>query len=226
MENNNIIGIIPLGGSASRMKNIPKFLLPCKVNYSLLDNTIDIFKTNNIKRILSGVSKINNTLLETNQCLEKIIVDTKTMAETVFNLVKDTEDNSKLIMIMPDTYFEIKNEINQMNSLLNTHEIVVLLWKIKDYQIGKVGQCKIENNMVTDVIDKDPLCTYPYFWGVIGWNSKLNKHIDPKWETIGNLINKSIELNIKIGYVICDSDYYDCGTYTEYFKMIKNLRFV
>ena len=51
----NIYGIIPLGGNATRMNNLPKFLLPCKIGVSLLDNTVSTFKTNNITQIISGV---------------------------------------------------------------------------------------------------------------------------------------------------------------------------
>jgi hypothetical protein len=50
----------------------------------------------------------------------------------------------------------------------------------------------------------------------------MNKYISPEWETIGELIKKAIELNIKVGCIESESDYYDCGTFDEYFKMIKN----
>lgn len=221
----NSFGIIPLAGNASRIKNIPKYLLPCKVDYTLLDNTIEIFKKNDINKIYAGVSNNNNFILQNNNELNKIVVNTKTMAETVY-LVKNhlnnlNETNYNMILIMPDTYFFVNNEISQMKTMLDTYEIVVLVWKIKDYQIGKVGQCKIENDEIVDVIDKDPNCEYPYFWGVIGWNSKINNYIDPKWETIGDLIKKMIELKITVKAIICDNYYYDCGTFAEYFKMIK-----
>ena len=225
----NIFGIIPLAGNATRMKNIPKFLLPCKNNYSLLDNTIEIFNKNNIQNIISGVSLINDTILG-NFTITKIVMSTKTMSETVHNIIKHIDENIldktpiyKNILIMPDTYFTINTELNDMINMLNKYDIVVIVWKIKDYQIGKVGQCKIINNEIRDVIDKDISCNYEHFWGIIGWNSSMNKYIDPSWETIGLLINRSIELNIKVGSIVCDSNYYDCGTYLEYFKMINTL---
>ena len=80
----NIYGIIPLGGNATRMNHLPKFLLPCKIGVSLLDNTVSTFKTNNITQIISGVSKSNYDLLQNNSEFEKHIVDTKTMAQTVY----------------------------------------------------------------------------------------------------------------------------------------------
>jgi hypothetical protein len=147
------------------------------------------------------------------------------MAETVHKVINSNPiygDNYKNILIMPDTYFVLYKELSEMKSMLNdNYDIVVIVWKIKDYQIGKVGQCCIENSEVIDVIDKDPQCEYPYFWGCIGWNSNMNQYINPEWETIGNLIKKAIELNIKVGCIVSEGCYYDCGTFEEYFKMIK-----
>uniref|UniRef100_A0A6C0K665 Nucleotidyl transferase domain-containing protein n=1 Tax=viral metagenome TaxID=1070528 RepID=A0A6C0K665_9ZZZZ len=216
----DIQGLIPLGGTASRMKNIPKFLLPCKVNYSLLDNVVELFNKHNIHRITAGVSESNNRLLYNYNGLHTIQVNTKTMSETVYKMI-DNQSTCKNILIMPDTYFTINNEINDTIHMLDTYDIVVILWKIKDYQIGKVGQCNVINGELIDIKDKTHDCEYPYFWGVISWNSNMNRYIDPTWETIGDLIKISLDNNIKVGHIISDGEYYDCGTYSEYFKMIK-----
>jgi hypothetical protein len=223
----NIFGILPISGNASRMKSIPKFLLPSKINSTLLDETIDIFHKNNINKIIAGVSDTNNLLLSNNDFLEKVIINTKTMSETIFELNKYISTNYglnyKSILLMPDTNVTITNELKQMIELLNgSYDIVVILWKIRSSQIGKVGQCKIFNNEVVNIIDKDINCTYNLFWGSIGWNSNINEFINPEWQTIGQLLNKSLELNIKIGSIICEGDYYDCGTFEEYFEMIRN----
>jgi hypothetical protein len=227
MENENIFGIIPLGGNATRMNNLPKFLLPCNIGFTLLDNTINTYQNNNINNIVSGLSETNDYIVKNNNKMEKIVVNTKTMSETVYQIMQYIDDkynyeNYKNILIMPDTFFKIKDEIANMKEMLHTYDIVVLVWKIKDYQIGKVGQCKIINNKLVDVIDKDANCNYEYFWGSIGWNSNMNKHITPNWETIGDLLKKAIELKIEIFTIICNSNYYDCGTFSEYFTMIKN----
>jgi len=217
----HIQGLIPLGGTASRMKNIPKFLLPCKINYSLLDNIIELFNINCVYDIIAGVSESNNRLIYNYTGLHTIQVNTKTMSETVYKIIENKNMECKNILIMPDTYFTIKDEIKEMIQLLDSYDVVVILWKIKDYQIGKVGQCNVINGSLIDVKDKLSDCQYPYFWGIIGWNSNMNKYIDPKWETIGDLIKVSLNNNIKVGHIISEGEYYDCGTYSEYFKMIK-----
>jgi len=220
------IGIMPIAGTASRMKGLPKFLLPTATNTTLIDNAITIFKNNNINTIYAGVSDTNNYLLQNYTSFNKVLVNTKTMAETVKLLtdVTDFEHGDEpynLVLIMPDTFFTIRNELNVAKEHLeNGADIVLICWKIKDYQIGKVGQVKIENDNVLDIIDKDPTCVYPYFWGIICWKNTLNQIIDPQWQTIGNMVNHSKNITIKA--VISESTYYDCGTFDEYLRMIRS----
>jgi len=226
-DNENIVGIIPLGGNATRMNHLPKFLLPCGIGLTLLDNILNIFQNNNINNIIAGVSETNDYILQNNNRMQKKIVNTKTMSETVFVLMNHLEQEKndvpyKNILIMPDTFIRIKTEIMQMKNMLDNYDIVVLVYKIKDYQKGKMGQVKMEDNKIVDVRDKDYTCAYEYFWGSIGWNSTINKYINPEWETIGDLLKKAIECKIEIGCVFSDDNYYDCGTYDEYFRMIKN----
>jgi NDP-sugar pyrophosphorylase family protein len=221
--NKKVYGILPLAGKASRMMNIPKFLLPCEINKTLLSHAIDIYKNNGVNDIIAGVSEDNNYLLRNESLLNRNVLCTKTMAETVHKLVNIVDEKDNLnILIMPDTYFVLKDELQNMIKKLNIYDVVVILWKIKDYQIGKVGQCDVVNEEIIDIVDKDFNCEYEYLWGCIGWNSNMNKHINPNWETIGNIISESINLNIKVGAIISSGDYYDCGTFEEYFKMIKN----
>jgi len=215
-----LIGIIPLAGNATRMKNLPKFLLPCKVGVSLLENTLECFSFMNINTIVAGVSENNNEILSA-YLFDKEVMKTKTMAETIFKLIQKYSEK-KYVMIMPDTFFFYTNDLKIISTLLDEYELVVCLWKIKDYQIGKVGQCLVEGDEITDIIDKDSTCPYPYVWGMIAWAPSINHLIDPTWETIGNLIKKAIELKIRIKPVFMPGTYYDCGTYNEYFLMIKN----
>jgi len=221
------VGIIPIAGNASRMRGLPKFLLPAKNNMTLLDNAVSVFKRNNICDLYAGLSESNDYLLQNNTDFNKIVVKTKTMTETVKQITQITDSENvethRLILIMPDTYFNVTNEINLVKQYLDDYKIVLVCWKIKDYQIGKVGQCKIVNNEVIDIIDKDKDCSYPHFWGIISWNSTLNRIINPEWQTIGDLVREAIKNGIAVRAIVSDSDYYDCGTFDEYFQMIKTV---
>lgn len=229
-ENNyifkDIVGIIPCSGTATRINNIPKFLLPCKEG-NLINNTINIFKNNNIENIYISVSNENehhiHKINEHDNNIKYIVKNTNTMSETVHNLINIK--SKKYILIMPDTYFISNNntftDITKLNILLNKFKIVIILWKIKESQYGKLGQININDTKVIDIIDKDKTCRYPYSWGIIGWTYDVNHLIDPKTPHIGYIINEALKQNIDIGYIISETEYFDCGTPEEYFTMIK-----
>jgi hypothetical protein len=219
----DIVGLIPCSGTASRMSGIPKFLLPCKEG-NLIDNSINIFKSNNVDDIYVSISNENEHFIKNRDNIKYIVKNTNTMSETVKNLIEIK--SKKYILIMPDTYFindsnKSFNEITKMYMMLNKFDIVVILWKIKEYQFGKLGQVDINEIKVIDVMDKNIDCKYPYSWGIIGWTNKVNHLIDEKTPHIGYILNEALKNNIDIGYILSDTDYYDCGTPDEYFKMIK-----
>jgi hypothetical protein len=222
----DIIGLIPCSGTATRINNIPKFLLPCKEG-NLINNTINIFKNNNIENIYISVSNENkhhiSKINEYDNNIKYIIRDTNTMSETIHNLINIK--SHKYIVIMPDTYFISNNntfsDITKLNILLNKFKIVVILWTIKETQYGKLGQININNNKVIDIIDKDKDCRYPYSWGIIGWTYDVNHLINPHTPHIGYIINEALKQNIDVGYIISETEYFDCGTSDEYFSMIK-----
>jgi hypothetical protein len=144
------------------------------------------------------------------------------MSETVKELV--SIKSQKYILIMPDIYFISNNkfkDISKLNILLNKFKIVVILWKIKEYQYGKLGQIDIDDNKVIDIIDKDINCKYKYSWGIIGWTYDVNDLIDINTPHIGFIINEALKKNIDIGYINSDTEYFDCGTPEEYFLIIK-----
>jgi len=220
----DVVGLIPCSGTASRMSGIPKFLLPCKEG-NLIDNSINIFKSNNIDDIYVSVSSENEHFIKNRDNIKYIVKNTNTMSETVKHLIEIK--SKKYILIMPDTYFindgnQKFNEIHQMYMLLNKFDIVVILWKIKEYQYGKLGQVDINDTKVIDVMDKKHDCKYPYSWGIIGWTNQVNHLIDEKTPHVGYVLNEALKNKIEIGYILADTDYYDCGTPEEYFKMIKN----
>jgi hypothetical protein len=220
----NIVGLIPCAGTASRIFNIPKFLLPCISSYdteytTLINNALHIFKKNNINDIFLGTSRENEQYVKKYE-YKYFIKNTKTMSQTVKNLTFNI-DSEKYIMIMPDTYFLINDEIMQLVKKLNNHDIVVILWKIKPQQYGKLGQIDISGDFVVDICDKNPECKYKYSWGVIGWNKKADSLNDPNTYHIGMIISEGLKRNYSIGYVISQSEYFDCGTPAEYFEMIK-----
>ena len=222
-------GLIPCAGTATRMGGLPKFLLP-SANDTLINNTISHYRSHFFNKIYIGFSHLNMQYfpLLNNEYNDLVPIDvnsTATMSETVIKMTSQINTAKNYILFMPDTYFILDRELVQMMQLLHTddpnYDVVVIVWKIRPEQYGKLGQCLIENSKVIDIKDKDPECRYEYSWGVIGWNSNMTQYIDPVTPHVGFLINTALANGKNVGAIISDSIYYDCGTYNEYFQMIK-----
>ena len=104
-------------------------------------------------------------------------------------------ENKKLsLVIMPDTYFENYKIIEYMREKITSSNLDVVLgiWKIKQSQIGKLGQCKLDGDSVKKIIDKDVNCTEEYFWGLIMWKPSFNNFISDKDLHFGTSLNLSL----------------------------------
>jgi len=225
------IFFIPAAGSANRMNGIPKFLLPLdKSNYLLkfhLENITNLFSTNT--KILIGTSNTNYSLLN-NLNLKGDLqnLNSNSMVSTVLQLSSQNRDEQNVYTtLMPDTYFDDTEILKKMNhKLISTNlDIVLGLWKISKLQLGKVGQCIIdtERQMITEIIDKDKNCKEPYFWGVVMWKDSFFKFINNEDAHFGISINRAINANLKVGYEVANSRYFDCGTFNEYKELISYL---
>ena len=141
------------------------------------------------------------------------------MNETIIKALKD-EQYKILIMAMPDTYVDyIDNTL--LNNMIYDNKINIgaYLWEIRKSQLGKIGQCSINENYITNIIDKDETCNYKYGWGVIIFKKEFEKYILDVDEHPGYSMKNYIKDELKILYKICDGNYFDCGTiggYKEY----------
>lgn len=215
--------LIPAAGYASRMNNIPKFLLPVgKKGENLLAtqiaNAVEWYDT-----ILIGVKEDLITLMNERLFdgrVQIVPMTTKTMSETILKLAsKSTSD--KLALIMPDTFFEGENPhkfLSTANSDLN-----IALWLIREKQRGKLGQIEISENEVVRCIDKDPSCKLPYAWGALSFNRKFLDLINEEMPHVGYGISPAILSGLSISHSIVDGNYFDCGTPDEYYELVNLL---
>jgi hypothetical protein len=118
---------------------------------------------------------------------------------------------------MPDTYIFDENPWQKLKKPVEDGaDIAVGVFKIRDEQRGKLGQCCIESEVVTKVVDKDPTCPYEWAWGLLAWKPHVWELFDPKTPHIGYALNPAIEKGLKVVPVYMDGDYYDCGTPDEF----------
>lgn len=221
-----MLGLIPCAGTASRLNGLPKYLLPTPDKTFLLKHCINNMIDAHVEDIIIFTSTKNLNVISTYIDLPLYCVGkTSTMSETIVQGLKriDLTHINSFLLLMPDTYFKITKETwLKCTNRLSTCDVSLILWPIRKDQYGKLGQCEVDltTMTVTNHYDKQINCTFPYSWGVIAWNKSVNHLIDPNTPHIGYLISKVLHNGGKVAATIVDSDYFDCGTYEEYFKMI------
>ena len=164
-----LLHIIPAAGKASRIGGIPKFLLPIASDNFLIKFHSNLLNDINldIKKVIVVSTEYFETVKRLDLDAEIINADTKTMNETTKVAIEKFPDFSNYLITMPDTYYEDKSIIYNLihTSMENKSPISLALWMIEDYQKGKLGQVKISQEQVVDVIDKDLNCEYELAWG-------------------------------------------------------------
>tara|TARA_Y100000389_G_scaffold120279_1_gene117504 strand:- start:3197 stop:3895 length:699 start_codon:yes stop_codon:yes gene_type:complete len=224
--------LIPASGRATRLGGIPKFLLPVPKEDNLLSHHLSISQNNiDISEVRistnTSFSKIlyNMNLEESFDKLSKVdTYNTNTMNETLLNM---RNFNSEMHLVtMPDTYITDQKLIKEMIKLFkNNDELdgVIGLWNILEKQREKTGQCLVEKNLVTDVVDKNKNIKYDYLWGVVLFNNKLWEFIKKEEQHIGYSLGPAIKNDLKFGCVVAGGRYFDCGTLDEYWELVREI---
>ena len=227
-------GLIAAAGKARRINGIPKFLLPIKKHNNLLSNTTNWLENSGVDNIYLGTNKTFENLIKNLDLFSKKIksknlevVTTNTMNETINKLIpKTAKPDDIFITMMPDTYFDdhgLGRKIIKKLEKEENLEAVVGLFQMREDQRGKLGQCQVNDNFITEVIDKSESCNFKYIWGVIAWRNSYGKYIVNSDLSIGLSINRAIKDKKQVGFVVSSSTYFDCGSIDEYWKLIKFL---
>ena len=222
----DVLHIIPAAGKASRIGGIPKFLLPIEEDNFLIKFHSTLLNNSklNIQKVIVVSSEYFKTVQRLNLDAEIIKADTDSMNETIKFAINSFPEISRYILTMPDTFYKdssiILNLTEQIGNL-NT-QVSLALWKIENYQRGKLGQVLIRNNKIMDVVDKDPNCEYEYAWGAIAWDGSVNHLIKAQDPHIGYILKPALDNGNNINYSISSGKYYDCGTFSEYSHLLNS----
>jgi NDP-sugar pyrophosphorylase family protein len=213
--------LIPASGFATRMNNIPKFLLP--INYSgtslletHIESSIDFYET----IIISTRSELA-PLLNNKKFGSKVrIIDreTRTMTETVLQLIEESLSDSYSI-VMPDTFFRGESPHEFLSSVPS--DLNLALWNIRDSQRGKLGQVEIKNNKVVNFEDKNLNCNFPYSWGALSFTNAFRSLLNDHMPHVGYAFKSALDHGIDIDFKVMEGQYFDCGTPAEYFELVR-----
>lgn len=222
--------ILPAAGSATRMRGLPKFLLPCDENYlSLLERHINHLAPicNKIwipirPDLIALVESLNIPAPNT----EIFPISTNTMTETLRKTASKSM-SEKFVMVMPDTYFQ--GELPYEYLATGAEKMNLACWKIRAEQYGKLGQVQISKSSpeetqgtVSSSRDKDPSCRFPFSWGAMSFSREVLELADDEMPHLGYVLPQLLEKNMQIHAKVIDGEYFDCGTPQEYISMLQD----
>ena len=219
-----IDGVIPAAGSATRMRGLPKFLLPAGPDSLTLIET-------HVSSLLEFCDKVwiptrpeqvmlIDTLGIQSDRVVVVPMRTQTMTETI-KRVTHISNASRFIMVMPDTYFsgEMPYEyLAKSNSPMN-----LACWNIRGDQMGKLGQVELDSlplGRVLDAKDKMPGCEYPHSWGAMAFDRNTLDFANNEMQSVGHLLPLMLERNKEVLGRVMNGKYFDCGTQAEYITML------
>ena len=217
--------IIPAAGLASRMRGMPKFLLPADVNYKTLLE-IHIEQLSEIcKNVYIATRPDLISLIESlNFKFKNINVmgfESKSMSETVLKTI-DYSESESFILVMPDTYFYGDQPYDYLDS--NPEICDLACWKIRDKQRGKLGEVSFDNKMnLIKIVDKQPENGFEYAWGALTFSRKLLKYIEVEDPHIGYAVKNALASKEKVTVKTLKGSYYDCGTPEEYLELFSKI---
>lgn len=218
-----MIGIIPIGGHATRIHGLPKFLLPVPGGYLLNTLCLRMRDDDGTMPIIAAVSAENANLLQKHAPphLRMTHVETATMCEALL-VLQGLTGKQTVLFGMPDTYWSADNVYHRLaEELRDGADVAVACWRVRPDQIGKVGQVALDDGLlITQVVDKDPTCTFDYMWGAIAWDPEFWAHIRPDMQTVGDALQAAVLAGLEVCAVLVPGEYWDCGTPDEYFNCV------
>jgi len=221
-------GLIPASGAASRMRGIPKFLLPCNDEYLTLIERHVINMLEWCKMVWIPTRPDLSILIEslgiTSERVVAIPMVTKSMTETIMKVAAISSADD-FMLCMPDTYFEGGLPYADLSELEG--DLKLACWKIRPEQKGKLGQVLFgeeqDASNIVDSRDKDVSCTFDFSWGAMSFRRQILEMANPEMPHTGYLIKPAIDLGLDVHGFVVKGEYFDCGTPKEYISMLKRV---
>jgi choline kinase len=216
--------IIPAAGMATRMRGIPKFLLPCDSSYTTLieSHIAELLKVCETVWIPTRPELV--LLLDSlGLAKDRVVIlpmQTENMTQTVLKVSKISNSNY-FHLVMPDTFFFGEQPYEFLSK--EPQLVDLACWRIRNDQKGKLGQVLISDGVVTEMRDKDPLCDFEHSWGSLTFNKILLDYSNLTDPHIGYAIKSALVAGEPVKAKIMRGKYFDCGTPLEYVDMLREV---
>lgn len=217
-------GILPAAGLASRMRGLPKFLLPCDDSYTTLierhiTKMLDVCETVWIPTRPEQTILLESLGLSSDRVVIVPMI-TSTMTETVVR-ISGISGATRFMLIMPDTYFHGQQPYEFLAAGRAAMDLAC--WVIRPEQLGKLGQVQLDTQPVGKVLasqDKDPNCAFPHSWGAMSFEKASLVLAKPNEPHTGYVVPKLLQAGAQVNAMVMDGSYFDCGTPSEYLEML------
>lgn len=220
-----MIGILPCGGTASRIFGIPKALLPTPrgvlidVLAERMQPVCDHLFTgarSNIYGMLSGrLDSASHTVY---------LANTATMSQTVLLAARYSPDQSA-VFGMPDTWFDDDQAFVKLAEAIEAGaDVAVGVFRARYDQHRRGGMVDFSGDRVREVVDKPEVSGLAWIWGALAWRSSFWPLIRADDPHVGYALPRAIAKGLNVRPVILNGAYWDCGTPDEYFDCIEYQR--
>lgn len=223
-----MIGLLPAAGNAKRLYGLPKYLLPIE-NTFLMKRHCDLMTAAGCDLVAIG-HQPNNTLIEQYVPHDgKVFIPVlryATMNQTLLSvhhwLTYAGLCDDPILFGMPDTYFTEPTVYLCFDDLIDRPDVdvVVSLFEARPGQRNG-GMCRLENGLLTEVIDKPAETDLTLIWGAMAWKPVFWDCVDPNEQHVGFALARAIERGLSIATVRFPGTFWDCGTSRDYFACIQ-----
>jgi choline kinase len=215
-------GILPAAGLATRLRRLPKFLLPSdddartliECHIEALEAVCDVIWLPVRPDLIQLVHD-----LQLGQKIIPVALSTKSMTETVLRITSISAAD-RFILGMPDTGFVGEYPYLYLAQAIEDSNLSLALWNTHENQRGKVGSVEFENGHILNSIDKNYDSKYPLHWGAMSFDREFISILNYEMPHTGYGIREAIAANLVISASVMTGEYFDCGTFSEYRRFL------
>lgn len=218
----SIHGILPAAGLATRLRRLPKFLLPSDDDARTL-----------IERHIESLERVCDVIwlpvrpdliqlvhdLNLGRKIVPVAISTNSMTETVLRVTAISSAN-KFVLGMPDTAFIGEYPYQNLANEVQDSNLSLALWHTHENQRGKVGSIEFVDGRVLGSIDKNSDTKYPYHWGAMSFDREFIRILNDDMPHTGYGIRDALAASLIVSANVVNGEYFDCGTFPEYRRFL------
>jgi len=217
------VGLLPAAGMATRMRGLPKFLLPLADDRgSLLEYHVQLLEPYVDALVIPTRPEWIGVLqgFGWSDTVSLVELSTDTLAHTAIEALQDLHYD-QCVVGLPDTVFSGGNPYAELAERYPGDPLVLACFPTRDHQRGKLGSIDLSpEGVVVHHADKPADGGWPQHWGALRLTPEVLSLLSPDQPTVGNVIDECLARGITVRGFVHEGDYFDCGTVEEYARCL------